>query len=243
LFALRAAAYAAFNAPNLDNLYRAYATPGFIGLPNAQLDPERARGVEAGLDITDAKTRAQVTLFTSTIRNAITARNLDPSEPIFPPGYEFGTLNINAGKLRSRGVEVEVTRALSRAWHVDGAYTFADAAVIESPLDPSALGHQTEGVPRHAANVGVGYEPVRGFGAEARLRWTSAYTALFSRNPLGRAAVLDASARYVVGARLTVYARVANMLDRDYLADDNGFLPPQRGQPFNIFVGVRVTSR
>src|SRR5262249_49434651 len=44
VFAVRAAAYKAFNAPNLDNLYRSFAAGGFVGLPNSQLNPERLKG-------------------------------------------------------------------------------------------------------------------------------------------------------------------------------------------------------
>jgi outer membrane receptor protein involved in Fe transport len=240
LVAIRAAAYGAFNAPNLDNLYRAFSTPGFIGLPNSQLDPERGRGFEAGVDITHAHTRAQVTAFNATIRDAITSRNLDPAEPNFPPGFEFASLNINAGKLRSRGVETEVTQALYGSWIIDGAYTFADAVITDNPLDPSSVGVQIQGVPKHAINAGIAHEPTVGFGGSLRLRWTSAYKALFSNNPLDSAAVADASVRYAFTNRLALYANIQNLFNQNYLADDNGFLPPQRGTPLNVFVGVRA---
>ncbi len=178
LVAVRAAGYGAFNAPNLDNLYRAFSTPGFIGLPNSQLDPERARGVEAGVDLTHALTRVQITVCNATIRDAITSRNVDPSEPIFPPGFEFASFNINAGKLRSRGVELESTHVIRGAWILDGAYTLADSVITDNPLDPTMVGVQIQGVPKHAANAGVAYEPSRGFGgpdgkARKQLRYES----------------------------------------------------------------------
>jgi outer membrane receptor protein involved in Fe transport len=240
---VRAAAYGSFNAPTLDNLYRAFSTPGYVGLPNSQLDPERARGGEIGLDLIDARTRLQVTWFSRTVRDEITSRNVDPSESIFPPGFDFASLNINAGKLRSRGIEAELTRAIRSEFRVDGGYTFADSVITDNPLDPSSVGQQSQGVPRHALNVGVAYEPPRGLGVAGRMRWTSTYAALFSGNTLGRAAVVDVSGRYVVSSRVVLYVNVENLFNKFYIADDNGFLPTQRGMPFHVVAGVRTALR
>jgi iron complex outermembrane receptor protein len=240
MLALRGAAYGAFNAPNIDVLYRAYSTPGFIGLPNSQLNPERARGVESGIDVGLSHTHLRVTAFTATIRDAITYRLLDPSERIFPRGYNSASLNINAGKVRSRGVEAEVTQIVRATWVLDGGYTLADATTIENPLDTSSVGERLHGVPKHAANVGFAHEPARGFGETVRLRWTSTYAALFTGNPLEHAAIVDASAKYVWTPRIALYMQIQNLLNRQYLADDNGFLAPQRGMPFNVFVGIRT---
>jgi iron complex outermembrane receptor protein len=177
------------------------------------------------------------------VKDAITSRNLDPSEPIFPPGFDFASLNINAGKLRSRGIETEATYALRNDMRLDGGYTFADSVITENPLDPGTVGQQSQGVPRHALNAGLAYERSRGFGVAGRLRWTSTYAALFSGNPLGHAAVVDASARYVVSPRVVLYANIENLFNKDYIADDNGFLPTQRGMPFHLVAGVRTSLR
>ena len=241
VFAARAAAYGAFNAPNLDTLYRAYSTPGFIGLPNSQLDAERARGVESGIDVGLSHSRLQVTAFTATIRDAITFRSLEPSEPIFPAGYAFATLNINAGKVRSRGLEAEVTHVVRTTWLLDAGYTLADATTIENPLDPSSVGQRLQGVPKHAINVGFRHEPTRGLGGTVRWRWTSTYSALFTGRPLEHAAIVDASVKYAWTMHAAIYAQIQNLFNRQYLADDNGFLAPQRGVPFNMLVGVRTT--
>jgi outer membrane receptor protein involved in Fe transport len=240
VFALRGAAYGAFNAPNIDVLYRAYSTPGFIGLPNSQLDPERSRGVEGGIDVGLSHTRLQVTAFSATIRDAITYRILDPSEPIFPRGYDAASLNINAGKVRSRGVEAEVTQIVGTTWVLDGGYTLADATTIENPLDASSVGEPLQGVPKHAANLGLAHEPAHGFGGTVRWRWTSTYAALFTGKPLEHAAIVDASAKYAWTARTALYIQIQNLFNRQYLADDNGFLAPQRGMPLNLFVGIRT---
>src|SRR5439155_24375416 len=87
--ALRAAAYKAFRAPTLDNLYRAFATPSGIFFGNPALKPETLPGAEAGFDLNRGGLRLQVTAFTNTIRDLITFAPLAESE--LPSGFFFGT--------------------------------------------------------------------------------------------------------------------------------------------------------
>ncbi|HEY7161128.1 MAG TPA: TonB-dependent receptor, partial [Acidobacteriota bacterium] len=102
-FALRGAAYTSFRAPNLDNLYRAFSVPFGIFEPNAQLKPEKLKGGELGFDIYQSSLAFQFTGYISEIEDLLTYRNLDFSE--LPPGFFFGSRNINAGKARAQGVE------------------------------------------------------------------------------------------------------------------------------------------
>jgi outer membrane receptor protein involved in Fe transport len=235
--ALRGAVYKAFNAPNLDNLYRSYSAGGFIGLPNSQLNPEHMQGGEVGFDIDTEKLRVQVTTFQNTVKDLITYRNLTPAE--LPPGFAFGSQNINAPKLRSRGVELETTYQFDPKWSLDGSYTHVNSVLTDNPLDPTTVGTQLDGVFRNAASVGLSYRQSLGLSGGVRLRYTGPFTTLFKKRPLDAVTVVDASGSYAINKTVSVFATVANLFNADYIADDSGFTAPQRGTPFSVFMGVR----
>jgi outer membrane cobalamin receptor len=79
--ALRGAYYQSFRAPTLDQLYRTYAdTTAGIYEGNPFLQPETLQGGEVGLDLNRPGFRSQLTVYSTTITNLITQRNLVPPE-------------------------------------------------------------------------------------------------------------------------------------------------------------------
>ncbi len=61
--AIRAAAYRAFRAPGLNNLYRSFSSTTSITIANASLQPETLTGGEAGLDLHGSRLTLGATLF------------------------------------------------------------------------------------------------------------------------------------------------------------------------------------
>ena len=55
-----------------------------------------------------------MTAYTNSIDNLITSRTLQFNE--LPSGFFFGTRNINAGKARSRGLELETQVDIATGW-------------------------------------------------------------------------------------------------------------------------------
>ncbi|HVY08129.1 MAG TPA: TonB-dependent receptor [Burkholderiales bacterium] len=240
-FALRGAAYKAFRAPTLDNLYRAYAIPGGIFQPNAALTPERLTGGEAGFDIDYSRVHGQVTYYEDTIRDLITSRNLDPSE--LPAGFFFGTRNINAGKARTRGIEAEFSWQFAPAWSALFSYAYVDAKILENDADPATVGHTQGGIPRQQGSVGLGYEPGNGFKASTRVRSAQAYYADNAGTlPVGSHTVVDVYAAYAFSKRVEVFGQVQNLFDQTYIAQNSGNATPYLGQPFTAFAGVRLKA-
>jgi outer membrane receptor protein involved in Fe transport len=224
-FALRASAYQAFRAPNLDNLYRAFSTPFGIFLPNPALEPETLTGGEIGFDIQTARVRSQITFYDNTIDDLLTSRNLTPAE--LPPGFFFGSVSINAGQARSRGFEASLDWNFAPGWNAAFGYTYADSVITDNPLDPTTVGNQQGGVPANQASVGVNYEQPLGWQFLARLRWVERY---FSDNahtlPVGPSTVVDVGAAYRFSKRFEVFANVQNLFNEQYVADNSGFSPP-----------------
>lgn len=238
-FALRGAAYKAFRAPTLDNLYRAYAIPGGIFQPNSSLTPERLTGAEAGFDFDFSRAHGQVTAYQDTIRDLITSRNLDAGE--LPAGFFFGSRNINAGKARTRGIEAELTWQLAPAWSALFSYSYVDSRILENEADPGTVGHTEGGIPRQQGAVGLAYEPGSGFKASARVRTAQAYYADNAGTlPVGSHSVVDLYATYAFTKQVEVFGQVQNLFDQTYIAQNSGNATPYLGQPFTTFFGVRL---
>jgi outer membrane receptor protein involved in Fe transport len=237
-FALRAAAYKAFRAPTLDNLYRAFATPSGIFFGNPALQPETLEGGEVGFDFNHGPLRTQVTAYTNTIKNLITFANLPDSQ--LPPGFFFGTRNINAGEARSRGVEAEVNWLAGRGWTLNAGYTYADSTITQSVLDPASVGKQQAGIPPHKLSAGVTYEGPGGWRISPQVRWVSkSWGDNDNTLPVDGHFVADLAASYPISRKLELYAQIENLFDTTYIADNSGFEAPRRGTPFTAFVGAR----
>lgn len=237
-FALRAAAYEAFRAPNMGDLYRSFATSSGIFFPNPELQPETLKGAEAGFDIERGGLRAQVTAFQSEVRNLITFAPLADNQ--LPPGFFFGTVNINAGRARSRGVEAEVDWKIDPAWSATFGYTYADSTITESQFDPASVGKQQGGIPRNRLNAGLTYTGPGGWRITPQVRWLSkSWGDNDNTLPVDEHVVADLAASYPVRHGLDAFVQIENLFDRRYIADNNGFELPRLGTPFSAFVGVR----
>lgn len=238
-FALRAAGYSAFRAPTMDNLYRTVSVPQGIFYSDASLKPETLKGGEVGFDYVRPGFRGQVTLYTNTIRNLLTYRNLDDSE--LPPGFAFGSRNINAGAARSRGVEAEASWTLTQHWSLNGGYTFAESIITENALDPASVGLQQMGIPRHKLTGSITWTGPRGLTITPQLRWFSkSYGDNDHTLPVDAHVVVDLAASYPLTDRFNAFVQVQNLLDNRYIADNNGFEPRRLSTPLTATVGVRV---
>ena len=238
-FALRAAGYEAFRAPTLDNLYRTFSTAFGIFYGNPALRPETLKGGEVGFDVERPGLRIQATAFTNTVDDLLTARNLDFTD--LPPGFFFGSRNINAGSARSRGLESEAQIDLGHGLEARLGYTFADSIVTGNPLDPASIGRQQAGVPRYRASAGLTYSGHGGLRLSVQGRWLSrSWSDNDHTLPIDSHVVIDLSARYPLVHGLEGFVQIENLLDRRYVADNSGFSPPQLGTPLTVFAGLRA---
>lgn len=238
-FALRAAGYSAFRAPTMDNLYRTVSVPQGIFYSDASLKPETLKGGEVGFDYALPGFRGQVTIYTNTIKNLLTYRNLADSE--LPPGFAFGSRNINAGSARSRGVEAEVSWTLSPHWTLNAGYTYADSIITENALDPASIGLQQMGIPKHKLTGSITWTGPHGLTITPQLRWFSkSYGDNDHTLPVDAHVVVDLSASYPLADKFDAFVQVQNLFDNSYIADNNGFEPRRLSTPLTATFGVRV---
>ena len=82
---LRAAAYSNWRLPTLNELYRPYRVGTDAIAANPALDPERVRGVEAGLEFAPERDiRLSATLYANRLNGAIANVSLAEGRAIFP---------------------------------------------------------------------------------------------------------------------------------------------------------------
>ncbi len=204
----------AFRPPTLYDLYRSWQSGSIIYESNPDLKPETVWGYELGVEqfLFSHKTRLSATGFWNDIENQVYYRS-------------DGNLRqkINAGEVRTYGVELEAEQWITDWLSVWGNYTFTHARVEENPTDPESEGKKLTGIPEHMFNL----------GADARYKWcklsligrysSKIYSASDNSDiadgvygSYEPAFFLDAKLTVSPIQRMDLYVSVQNILDKHY---------------------------
>ncbi len=203
---LRAAAGSAFRAPSTGELY--YPFSG-----NAALEPERSVSYEAGVEWTLSPGLVlETTVFRNDVKDLIR--------------YDFASqTNVNVGRARITGAEAVLRGALSASSWARASYTWLDTEDLDTGLPLLRR-------PKQRASVTLGQDLGRGASTELTGHWVG------ERDDVDAAtyARVTSPAYFRVDTALTgppvlgglsPFARVTNLLDRDY-AEVAGFPSPGR---------------
>ncbi|WP_256658681.1 TonB-dependent siderophore receptor [Pseudomonas sp. LP_7_YM] len=189
------------------------ALAGGTVLDSATL-PEQSKAWELGAkwDVGD-RISGTLALFDIKKRNVLVA-NFD--------SLTATTVYTNAGEVRSRGAELDVSGQLSERWSLIGGYAFTDAWVVE---DPTLKGNRLQNVPKHSGSLSAVYDAgaVSG-GDRLRLGAGAHYVGERAGNPdndfhLPGYTVVDALATYETkldGQKVKFQLNVKNLFDRTY---------------------------
>jgi vitamin B12 transporter len=182
-----------FKAPSIyETTYPCFecTVPG----PNAGLKPERAVGWDGGLAWRSAHgaLEVQATYFSLNVRDQI--------DYIYPTGY------LNLERVRSTGVEADVKARLAHGWSLHGAYTHDDAV-------DAATGQRLLKVPRDVGSGGLSWRG-RGWTTDLGVRAQSDSPDVYGA--IKPFAIAYATAGYAVTARLSLTARVENLMGSHY---------------------------
>ena len=157
-WSLRGAAYHAFRAPTLNELYRQFRVQNVVTLANSSLGPERLTGGEIGLDYTlRADWLLTLTGFWNTLHDPISNVTLVPPFPLDCPLGTVCRQRQNLGRTRSRGVELELRYTPTRAWMFWASYLYNESTVRAFPADPSLEGKRVPQVPKNMYTLGGQY--------------------------------------------------------------------------------------
>lgn len=238
---LHGAAGTAFKEPTF---FENFAT-GFVR-GNPDLQPERARSLEAGAEYTfaDGRVMTGATWFDQRFRNLIQYTAAPPTD---------GASNyFNVGAARSRGVEITAELLPLAAVSVTGSYTFTKTRVTDDGFGGDPSFQQDERLlrrPTHQATAGLVWTAtsslralldVRHAGDRVDLDFTDPMNWSGSRTLLDGYTILDAGAIYTAlqraGTNVDITLRVRNLFDTEY---QEIFNFPAPGRVFQI--GIRGT--
>ncbi len=217
---LRGSVGTGFKAPTVFQLF-ANSISGFgVFRGNPNLQPERSRSWDAGIDQTLFGGRATlgVGYFATEVKNLIVGT---------------ATQNVNVGRATIDGVEVRADARLTDTVAAHAAYTWLHAR--DASTDTELLRR-----PRHKATGALSWRPDADWRLGANVLFVGrradvdALTFATKRKP--SYLVFGLTAEYEVSANATLFGRIDNLLDRHY-DDPDGFVQPGRG----AYVGARVT--
>ncbi|MDQ0462685.1 outer membrane receptor protein involved in Fe transport [Caulobacter ginsengisoli] len=210
----RAAAYAGFRPPTLNELHRPFRVGNDVTEANPGLEPEKLYGVEAGLGGTDWT----LTLFANRLEGAVTNVTIGFGPGVFPlagfiPAGGVLRQRQNAGDIDAWGLEGEVHHDWSDGWlRLAAGYT--EAKVDGGSSAPQLTGLRPAQTPRLTASAEAGWRPADAVTLRAAARYeASRFDDDLNSRVLGAATTLDLRADWRVTPSAALYAALDNATD------------------------------
>jgi len=234
---LRVSVGNAFRNPNVYELYATSVTgSGTTFASNPDLTPETLVSWEAGVRKRFGQwTSVDGAYFENRIKDLIyrqTDLDVDPSG-----SYR---INRNAGRGRSRGVELALEQRLREGVEFRLTYTYTDAVITSNPGNPEIVGNRVTSIPDHMASgqllVSEGKIRASLAGRYTGLLYSTDTNSDTTKGVPGSYSpyfVMDASVSYSLAPRVEPFVTSENLLNRKYYVF---YLSPGR----TIFGGVRV---
>ena len=241
---LRAAGYIGWRLPTLNELYRPFRVGSIVTGANADLEPERSRGVEIGLTYAPAdNVGLSITGFDNRLRDGVANVTVGAGPGFFPdigfvPGGGFARQRRNIDVVRARGVELDAS--LSRGdWTVTGSYAFTGSR-IENEADGGALdGLRPAQIPAHTASTTLSWRTV-----STTLRYTSdRFEDDLNLLTLDDAFTVDVTAELPLGRGFSFVFRGENLADETVEAAVSAVGVIERARPRTLWVGLTFDGR
>ena len=240
----RSAAYLGWRMATLNELFRPFRAGPDATAANAELDPERIAGAEAGLDFRKGDVQLAVTGFANRLKDAIANVTLAEGPGNFP-GVGFVSArgayrqrqNVDAVWVRG----VEAAAAWSHGpWRLHGAASWNHARMKASGAASLLDGLRPAQTPRFSATIEADWDR-NGKSLQVMLRHVgSQYEDDLNSRNLGAASVVDASASWPVAERLQLVARGENLGDKLVIAGIAGDGSVERATPRTLWLGLRL---
>jgi len=212
---LRASYGEGFKAPSLFQLFSEFG--------NAALDPEQAKGWEAGAEqrLFEEKLVFSAAYFERTTKGQIIFNSCTSTSTVplcFVPGSTAARRSgyySNVARAEAHGVEAQASLRLG-GFSLDGNYTWTVA-------DDRSVGSVTFGKwlprrPRHEANGSISHEWTCGLTTGAAVRWSGrSYDNAANTTVLGAYTLVDLRAEYELSDTVRLFARAENLFDEKYM--------------------------
>jgi iron complex outermembrane receptor protein len=230
---LRAAAYGAFRAPTLNELYRPFQVGAVRTDANEALEPETLRGAEAGFEVVRGPVMLRTTAFASLLDHPIANVTVAPNRQ----------QRQNLGRARIRGIESGLRIEPRRGLSLDAQYAYVEPVVLAADAVPGIVGKDLTQDPRHRVTIGVEALLLERLSLAFQIRWAATqYEDDRNELRLPGYAVIDARISHALGKQWEALLAVENLLGREYLVGRQPGLD-LLGQPRFVRVGIAYHAR
>ncbi|MEO5774710.1 MAG: TonB-dependent receptor [Sphingomicrobium sp.] len=243
----RGAAYLAWRLPTLNELFRPFRAGSDATAANAELRPERLRGVEAGLNWKPGDFDFAVTAFANTLADAISNVTLGTGPGTFP-GVGFVAAGgayrqrQNIGAINVHGLEASAQWRRG-PWKALLSSSLANAKVRGSGASASLNGLRPAQTPRFASSASVGWDNERR-SATIVLHYEGArFEDDLNRQRLPSALTFDGFAGLPLARGWAVVARAENVFDARVAAGVSGGGVIERATPRTLWLGLKFSHR
>ena len=241
---LRSAAYLGWRMPTLNELFRPFRAGLDATAANADLDPERLAGAEAGVEYGRGGLSLALTGFVNRLQDAIANVTLAHGPGVFPQvGFVaaggFFRQRENVDGVKVRGLEASAQWTVG-SWSVRAGASLTNARMQASGMAAFLDGLRPAQTPNFAATVAANWER-GGRGAEIAVhRIGSQYEDDLNTRTLKGATTVDAFASWPLPHRLQLIARGENLTNALVMAGIGGDGAVERATPRTMWIGLRL---
>jgi len=243
---LRAAAYAGFRPPTLNELHRPFRVGNDITESNPALKPERLYGAEAAAGQDERRGGWSLTAFYNRLRDPVTNVTIGVGPGTFPiAGFvpAGGTLRQrqNAGRIDAWGLEGEAHREVTGTLSVHAAGAWTHARVNGAAAAPQLTGKRPAEAPALTLVAGADWRPIPPLTFTADLRYESArFEDDLNSRRLAAATTVAVQARWTVSPHAELYVAADNLTDAAVQTQAAADGTLSYGPPRTLRVGVRL---
>jgi outer membrane receptor protein involved in Fe transport len=230
---VRASGYRSFRAPTLNERIRSFRVGNALTLNNPALDTERVTGGDVSLAWEPSRVSLRATVFAARLEDAVTNVTISTTPTLITRERR------NAGRIGSRGVELEGRLQVHRTLAVTGSVAWTRSR-FDASDEPGLTGNRVPQVPTTQGGLDVRWQPLATSLIAAQVRWTGTQFD-DDRNAfeLGRSTVADLMGEHRFLESLRGFVAFENLFDADY---DTGRTPLRTvGPPRRVRAGVRVS--
>lgn len=190
---------------------RSFRNEADVGLLESGITPKPTRGEQRELGVKSI-------LMEGRMEATLAAFDLRKTDAVVADPVDWNFV-IQAGELRSRGAEAEVSMRPVDAWTLVASYAYIDAT-IRRDSNASLVGNRLAGIPRHQASVWTSWAfdgALSGLTVGGGIFHASDQAATTANTLyLPGYTRLDLNARYAFGNGLDVLLNIDNVTDRRY---------------------------
>lgn len=242
---IRAAAYAGFRPPTLNELHRPFRVGNDVTEANAALKPETLHGVETGLS-GDGVVTWNLGVFYNQVRDPITNVTIGIGPGTFPvagfiPAGGVLRQRRNAGQINAYGLEGDVAADLSPAWTVRAAFSATHARVDGGAAAVQLTGKRPAQAAALTVTAGARWRPLERLSLDADLRYESKrFEDDLNQRVLKPGTSLDLRAGWRLSPASEVYLAADNALNADLAVGQTADGVTSFSAPRTVYVGFAL---